>query len=181
MIKIKRIIFKKLKIYLLLFGVSVGTNAANISYIPKTTTGNSDSGKRWPNERFVPISEGECIVDKLTGLMWSASATKSKNITSITQANNEIPQILCGYSDWRLPTIIELRSLHNYVMDGGTWLASQGFKLRDFTSWFCSSSVSRDEPTNPRIVSGADSGIVKRLSQLTTTQTLRVLPVRGGR
>ncbi len=88
----------------------------------------SSFGIAWPSPRFVRTNE-DCIVDRLSGLMWAQDASLlakanwgslSKNGSAqslITQINNDQDNVnykLCGYTDWRLPNIHELQSLFSY-------------------------------------------------------------------
>lgn len=68
--------------------------------------------------------------DTLTGLTWVANPTG--NQYNWENALASVPTSYCGYSDWRLPTINELRSLVNYTANQNNsnpaeWLNSQGF------------------------------------------------------
>jgi hypothetical protein len=102
--------------------------------------GDIKAGAVWPNPRFtnadgsVPVS-GNVILDQLTGLMWPQNATATAGLTW-TQALDYVAGMNSGahpnygYTDWRLPNIIELDSLYNaQQMIGSTWLGTQGFGL----------------------------------------------------
>lgn len=142
----------KNKIILLLSVLLSVANAANIAYVAKVGPGSTvavGAGKQWPTTRFVAGSgdSAGCITDNLTGLMWSknasllgtgtwgSSATSGTAQYKIAQMNNTSGAVgyhLCGYSDWRLPTVNELASLINYAVipTGSTpavWLTTQGF------------------------------------------------------
>jgi hypothetical protein len=92
--------------------------------------GDLREGIAWPTPRF--IVNGECVTDKLTGLMWSKNAFLNGGmkwqqaldyISSMNSSNG-----LCGYNDWRLPNVNELQSLANKgEADLAAWLNSQGF------------------------------------------------------
>ncbi|MBM4136018.1 MAG: DUF1566 domain-containing protein [Nitrospira sp.] len=107
-------------------------------YLPQTgqtasyATGDDGELRRgvsWPSQRFTAnmICADTAIIDNLTGLMWvkSPDSTKRTWADAITYAND---LVLCGFTDWRLPNIKELRSLINYgLADPDTWLNGQGF------------------------------------------------------
>lgn len=133
----------KIVMLLLLNSFVIITNATNIAYIPKAAPGNTAAaggGKEWPSTRFVLDITEQCVIDNLTGLMWSRSGnlletgswgTSSEDGTAqrlIAQmnTNSDAPGYhLCGYSDWRLPNQNELLSLFNYSATNGNqanWL-----------------------------------------------------------
>lgn len=133
----------KIVMLLLLNSFVIITNATNIAYIPKAAPGDTAAagvGKEWPSTRFVLDITEQCVIDNLTGLMWSRSGnlletgswgTSSEDGTAqklIAQmnTNSDAPGYhLCGYSDWRLPNQNELLSLFNYSATNGNqanWL-----------------------------------------------------------
>jgi hypothetical protein len=78
--------------------------------------GDLEMGVAWSNPRFTVGTdiEADCVTDNLTGLMWSKNANLAGLITwnaALNYANN---LTFCGYSDWRLPNIKELKSLIDY-------------------------------------------------------------------
>ena len=104
--------------------------------------GDIRAGVAWPSPRFanpdgsVPVSGG-AVVDQLTGLMWTRDAgaptigTCSGGTKGWLQG---LEYVAClnsigylGYSDWRLPNVIELESLASADGSPGTWLNSVGF------------------------------------------------------
>ena len=71
--------YKTINRYLIKFGIKVFllagliglVNAANIAQVAKIAPGDTataGAGKQWPTTRFVV--SGDCVSDKLTGLMW---------------------------------------------------------------------------------------------------------------
>lgn len=53
-------------------------------------------------------ASGDCVIDKVTGLMWQKGYQEMSFSDAISNASK---QSSCGYSDWRVPTIKELYSL----------------------------------------------------------------------
>jgi hypothetical protein len=76
--------------------------------------GDWKAGVPWSNPRFVSGTglEAECMVDRLTGLMWSKNANlagvKKSWLGAISYAND---LTYCGHSNWHLPNVNELESL----------------------------------------------------------------------
>jgi hypothetical protein len=77
---------------------------------------------------------GECVTDNLTGLMWSKNANLPDAPMPWRDALNWVAQMnknggLCGYTDWRLPNIVEIGLLPNkQKADSAAWLNTQGFE-----------------------------------------------------
>ncbi|WP_158649352.1 DUF1566 domain-containing protein [Aquella oligotrophica] len=130
--------YKFIKLGVLLTSIIVIAKASNIAYIPKTGPGDAaGAGKQWPNTRFV--INGDCVTDNLTGLVWlkntkqvcSAGCNWSNAFASIAAFNTAGGD--CGYNNWRLPNINELKSLVNYSASTtmgvfwSNWLTSVGF------------------------------------------------------
>ena len=103
------------------------------------------TGVEWPSPRFIDNSDGT-VTDKLTGLMWERipSGTKMSWTAALDYANN---YGLAGYTDWRLPNRIELKSLINYGQSNpASWLNTQGFSnvqadTNSQASWYWSSTT----------------------------------------
>jgi len=71
-------------------------------------------GVAWPDPRFA--INGDCVTDKLTGLMWARNANLPDGTRTWQGALDYVASInsgfgLCGHNDWRLPNQKELRSL----------------------------------------------------------------------
>lgn len=97
------------------------------------------TGIAWLDEgRFVAgtlASSGACYdayKDTLTGLEWKAELTNT-TYNWVDAQNYASTLSTCGQSDWRIPTINELRSLVNYgaqppdYTSPANWLAAQNF------------------------------------------------------
>ena len=111
------------------------TNGSVIACSGTGQDGAKRMGVAWPNPRFTV--SGDCVTDNLTGLIWvkSPDSTLRTWNDAVSHANG---LDLCGYTDWRLPNINELRSLvhsgYNEELCGGAscvymsdWLNSKGF------------------------------------------------------
>jgi len=147
MAKHSRITVGFIPIVLLAFSMAYGQGVINL---PKTgQTGCYDSagteiacygtgqdgewqaGVKWPNPRFTV--SGDCVTDKLTGLMWAKNGNLPGKPLNWYEALDYVASInsgagLCGYKDWCLPNVNELESLINAeVADSANWLNSQGF------------------------------------------------------
>ncbi len=79
------------------------------------------------------INGQEVESDMQTGLMWvkapsSTTYTWAKAVKTSATSGGALPISYCGYTDWRLPNLNELRSLVNYGESNvATWLNSTGF------------------------------------------------------
>ncbi len=139
---------------------------SGINYIsPLGSDGDLQQGKKILQNRFISLSNGECVKDNLTGLVWVSDGSRQSQIiqsaydvlsngakaNGITWDNiNQygVPAVnqkkLCGRSNWRLPTIREARSLYNYnVIRNADYLRSVGFSIDDRIdtgSWYLTST-----------------------------------------
>ena len=87
--------------------------------------GHIQAGVAWPEPRFTV--DGDCVIDNLTDLMWvgAPNAAETSWQGALNDANS---RSTCGFFDWRLPNLVELRSLFNYgEANISTWLNGQGF------------------------------------------------------
>lgn len=199
--------YKIIKLVILLSGMLAMANAANLALLPKT--GQTDTlpedpapagsdgalmkGKAWPHPRFVLDSSGDCIIDKLTGLMWLKNFTV--NGGSSLDWSSALSLVSggtwCGYSDWRVPNVNELGSLINYGYNNqSNWLSygsgdggdpqcdgacfSEGIASRYWTSSSFAEAVG-----SAWVATMNDGSIVT--DDKTNSNDNRVAPVRGGR
>ena len=105
--------------------------------------GEIQAGVAWPNPRFTDIGNGT-VTDNLTGLMWTkdgnvmASRDPGFDTDGDTLNNGAVTwqhaldyvaklntEAYLGYTDWRLPNVIELESLvhagQNQIHFGRVW------------------------------------------------------------
>jgi hypothetical protein len=69
-------------------------------------------------ERFIDNGDGT-VTDTLTNLMWAQADNMGDITWHDAQIYCKIPPIAgYKYSDWRLPTILELRTLYNEDLEG---------------------------------------------------------------
>jgi hypothetical protein len=124
--------------------------------------------------RFVVGTNTACITDTLTGLMWVSTPSLTGSTWATALANSNLN--LCGYTDWRLPNLVELGSLINYsVADNAAVLTAAGFS--NIVNWYWTSTTIAGNPANAGVLNIADG-------QMTTTAAKtytypRTLPVRG--
>jgi hypothetical protein len=103
--------------------------------------GDLQKGIAWPVPRFVNHGNGT-ITDNLTGLIWEQ--TPPTSYIDWTPALTRVMNLSTGgYTDWRMPNIVELASLihceRNYAMD---WLNTAGFvDIQIYDYW--SSTISQ--------------------------------------
>jgi hypothetical protein len=72
--------------------------------------GDLKRGASWPSPRFTVT--GQCVIDRVTGLIWSKDADPAGSHKTWQQSLDYINSLtLCGHSDWRLPNRKELMSL----------------------------------------------------------------------
>ena len=141
--------------------------------------GDLKAGVTWPVPRFT-VGTGvgttdACVTDNFTGLMWvRAPSTTAVTWNAALTAADVLT--LCGFSDWRLPNINELKSLVNLgVGSQAFFLNTQGFiGVQNGNHWSSSSSVA--SAANAWIFSMPD-GEVNAFSKSTN---YHVWPVRAG-
>ncbi len=132
---------------------------------PTGSDGDLQQGKKIPQNRFTSLSDGECIRDNLTSLVWTTDGSrqspilqgaydalgngvKANGITWDNMNQYGVPAAnqkkVCGKNNWRLPTIREARSLYNYsVTSNASYLNAVGFHIDsaiDTGSWYLTST-----------------------------------------
>ena len=148
------------------------------AFIPCLGTGEDGdilAGVTWPNPRF-EIYNIACIIDNLTGLMWSRNPFTLPR--AWTEAVTIAPPIAqCGLPGWRLPNINELQSLISAEEpDNALSLAFQGFIFPEFVDLiFWSSTTWAENPFNAWNISIVDGSVI---AEPKNTAYL-VWPVRG--
>ena len=102
--------------------------------------GDIQAGVDWPSPRFTVSTDGYCVTDNLTGLMWVRSPD---SVTRTWQQALDYANglSLCGYTDWRLPNVNELESMVNTEEpDSASWLNTQGFSNVQSHNYWSSTS-----------------------------------------
>ncbi|MBX9597543.1 MAG: DUF1566 domain-containing protein [Burkholderiales bacterium] len=175
------------------FAVAKDSPPAPIPVTGESSVVGSTSGAAWPEKRFVAGrgATESCITDKLTGLMWSKDGNLfgEKNwkdaLSVVSSMNNDkgaTTYKLCGYTDWRLPTITELKSLVNYGKEiPSEWLNDpvQGFNKVLANNYWSSTSYGADS-TQAWIV-GFNNGMLSIYGKSSSYSRPYVWPVRGGK
>lgn len=112
--------------------------------------GDIRAGSAWPNSRFTDNGDNT-LTDALTGLMWTKNAG-TPTVGSCTGGSmlwqSALNYVVClnnasylGYTDWRLPNVVELQSLVNSnAPDPATWLNSHGYTNVN-SGWYWSSTT----------------------------------------
>ena len=140
--------------------------------------GDRKAGVAWPSPRFV-VGTGAtagCVTDNLTGLMWMGAPDKL--LYTWTNALTSVNSLtLCGFSDWRLPNINELKSLvNNEAVNQDTFLNTQGFSgVQSYYYWSSSTYVANT--TIAWVIYMGDGVLVANDKSLSHY----VWPVRAGR
>ncbi|MBU1425676.1 MAG: DUF1566 domain-containing protein [Gammaproteobacteria bacterium] len=139
--------------------------------------GDLQTGVTEPGPRFIvgTAAEVDCVTDSLTGLMWvgAPSLTGSDWASALTAANG---LNLCGYTDWRLPNLVELGSLLNYsVADNAAVMNAAGFS--NINSWYWTSTSMAGYPLWVGVLNIANGQMTTSAAKTYTYP--RTLPVRG--
>jgi uncharacterized repeat protein (TIGR01451 family) len=94
--------------------------------------GDHRAGAAWPSPRFE--IDGDCVTDRLTGLTWTKDINPFGTRSWYGALDDALGLSLCGYDDWRLPSVLELRTLYHFDTGPGSaygtlhdWWQSSGF------------------------------------------------------
>lgn len=123
-------------------------------------------GATWPTTRFTDNFNGT-ITDNLTGLIWTTDAKLMNSPTysyldtdgtvdgrtdwqsALDFAAQLRAETYAGQTDWRIPNIIELKSLMNYgATSTAAWLTSNGFANVGTYYWSSTTYTAYDNASN---------------------------------
>ena len=113
-----------------------------VSCLSTGQDGDWQTGVQAAGARFT-VSPLYCITDNLTGLMWERSPSNAL-IGWQAAIDHAAALDLCGFTDWRIPSIVELESLVNAeVANTVAWLSelAQGFLSLDSSRLYWSGTT----------------------------------------
>ena len=153
------------------------TGAGSYSGMNPLEDGATQRGVSWPYPRFQDNGNGT-VSDLMTGLMWLKDA---KMITSQYPFGNAVMEAqyitgFCGYYDWYLPNINEMRSLANYGQIGNEYLSSFFSNCSSTDNWWTSTSF----PNNPGLNAYSFDMNANTITTSNKTSTFCVWAVRGN-
>lgn len=137
--------------------------------------GEIQAGVAWPAPRFTDL--GDCILDELTGLTWAKDAGVLGDMPTWAASHawaNDLE--LCGETDWRVPNVVEMRSLYHAEEASAPYLQAQGFT--DVANAYWSSTTDPASPSRAWSVALAGGG-VNTLPKDNDTVAHGAWPVRG--
>jgi len=133
-------------------------------------------GVPWPEPRF--YTKGECVTDRLTGLVWHRNANLAEFPLTWQEGLDYVARMnrarILGHYDWRLPDRRELRSLISHQTRRPALPEDQPF-LNVFNGWYWSSTTAVISPSHAWYVN-MDGG---RTFFGGKDQSFMVWPVRG--
>jgi len=104
-------------------------------------------GAPWPERRFE--LQGETVLDRLTGLVWTRDANMAEYPQNWREALNFVADMnsrkVLGFDDWRLPNRRELRSLMSHHTHRPALPGGHPF-LNVFSGWYWSSTSAAINP-----------------------------------
>ncbi|KJU86220.1 secreted protein containing DUF1566 [Candidatus Magnetobacterium bavaricum] len=167
------------------------SSGAEISCSGTGQDGEKLQGLALPTTRFssTTASDGKtCISDSYTGLVWSGSDNSTTTLqgTWITAMSNiyalNAGSGYCGYTDWRMANVNEMRSLLDYGQDAqDAWLRTAGFGTSVMipnTYW--TSTFSDINNDGSRFVVDISQGVNGAVIPQAATSTSNYLMVRTG-
>jgi hypothetical protein len=131
----------------------------------------------------------DCITDNLTGLVWvqNLNNVNSGNFSTFANAQIAVSTLnLCGYNNWRLPTVTELRSLVNYAVTSSTganlegWFFIQGFSSVQKDNYWTDTPYAPGSTTNWVVDMGSGADNQGTFSFISTSSNAYIWPVAGG-
>ena len=143
--------------------------------------GDWKAGVAAAGQRFTPGAgaTAACVTDNLTGLMWVKapdSTTRSWQTALDYVKTVNASGGLCGFTDWRVPSIVELETVVNAEQPSpAAWLNTQGFS--NIQSGYYWSSSTSAYYTGYAWAVYVDGGVVDGVGK---TNGGYVWPVRGG-
>ncbi|MBI5635000.1 MAG: SBBP repeat-containing protein [Nitrospirae bacterium] len=149
------------------------TNGLYINCTGTGQDGDWKAGAALPYPRLTDGTgpEADCLIDNLTGRMWVKSPyiTTGKWQVAIDYAKG---LNLCGYTDWRMPNIIELESIveidRTFVCSNTYW-SSTTYSNSPGVAWYLNYCIGK-VATPTVVVNGDDKNTTSR----------KIWPVRGG-
>lgn len=159
--------------------------------------GETRSGVEWPFVRFINNHDGT-VRDALTGLVWLADADcMNTQYPGLSSVDGEVywqealdfveginagtyPDCASGHEDWRLPNIVELRSLLDFETPLTGYAQATGISNLDTVGYWSSTSIYH--PTGyifARIVNPGVNRVDYAIKD-SEFQRQHVWPVRGG-
>lgn len=76
--------------------------------------GSYESGVEWPVPLFTILANTNAVRHNLTGLIWARDANYASTMTLTNALNYCYNLDYAGYTDWRLPNLVEQQSLCDY-------------------------------------------------------------------
>ena len=174
-----------------IFGVlgTLSTNAwAFPCAVPKTGQNRSfavnddgyhQKGVAWPSPRFSFMTDSNCVMDNLTGLIWARGPTGTgASLMTWSEAINYCENLgYGGRTDWRMPNLLELQSLIDFGQAGNALPIGEPFDFNDSQYYYWTSTIyaiTKDTAWVINIGSGMS------LPSFNLQQDYHVWPVSGG-
>lgn len=143
--------------------------------------GDLQKGIAWPVPRFKDNENGT-VTDILTGLMWIKDLNQVNPASYYLNWYDSLTTcqdlVFAGYSDWRLPNIMELGSLVNYGKF--PWALPDGHPFLGIQDGFHWSSTTQPDSTISAMAVLFFYGKIASLNKNSVEAYSRVWPVRGG-